>query len=207
MRILCIEPGLKNIIWSFVDINNKNDINFNDIQFDFIDLQYEKCTVDTTCCKKAIFSIPEGEFICCKEHGEIFVEKKRLKVKNFSQIAEKIIIELQELEKNYLKDIDYVLVENQLNSDSKVKNICIIIFSYFLTKQFKTILFNPTVKSIDVDKKKMEIIDRKNASGKKILEILPKIYKKKLINNSKLYDIADLLLQTIYFFKHSEEKI
>lgn len=145
-KVIAWDIGLKNLSYCILQKNGEGSLtkhNYTVVDWEIINLYPEDSTYHTcigltkknkTCGKKATYS--KGDEFYCKTHSPTDgtkSKKKKVKNRNPFEYARRIKMELDK--RPELRDVDYVIIENQPALVNPImKTVQIIILSYFSFK-------------------------------------------------------------------------
>ena len=208
MKILCLDPGQKNLGYAIVWIDNtKGEITYNVIKFGCIDVngsdEFKPCK--NTSFK---FNFDEGEMkYCCDYHKYLIGGDKKEK-----KIDEKCKILIKKFDKIFNDDeYDCVIIENQPSFRAPtIKSISMIIMTYFCMKKNDVEFQNPICKMFgkkisDELTKSQKYKQTKSFTGIICENILNKDLMDVIRCNKKIDDITDSICHCIAYY-HKKTK-
>lgn len=219
--ILSIDVGIKNLGLCLMRIDNKKNIEEIIIwkTLSLIENKSEICNgvlKNGKLCKSQGKYKYEDKYYCMKHKcdGSILSKKEKASDIDIITLGRNIKYELDELLKDISINIDYVLIENQISTlASRMKTIQGMIIQYFIIRDIKTIDVVSSQNKLKLLKeydnveniKKTSYTERKKLGinlTNRILESNEKLSKNKELFKGKKDDLADALLQAIYYIKY-----
>lgn len=219
--VLSIDVGIKNLGVCLMRIDNKKDIEEIIIwkTLSLIENKTEICSgvlKNGKLCKSQGKYKYEGNCYCMKHKcdGSILSKKEKASDIDIITLGRNIKYELDELLKDISINIDYVLIENQISTlASRMKTIQGMIVQYFIIRDIKNIDVVSSQNKLKLLKeydnveniKKTSYTERKKLGinlTNRILESNEKLSKNKELFIGKKDDLADALLQAIYYIKY-----
>ena len=219
--ILSIDVGIKNLGVCLMRIDNKKNIEEIIIwkTLSLIENKSEICSgvlKNGKLCKSQGKYKYEDNYYCMKHKcdGSILNKKEKASAIDIISLGRNIKYELDELLKNISINIDYVIIENQISTlASRMKTIQGMIIQYFIIKDIKNIDVVSSQNKLKLLKeydnveniKKTSYTERKKLGinlTNRILDSNEKLSKNKELFTGKKDDLADALLQAIYYIKY-----
>ena len=220
MIVLSIDCGIKNLAFCVYDTSNKKILlwkNVNTIEeADCSDIVCKENNKNGKVCnKKGKYRCEDGKFVCkrhCKncqnlESNTLFTELKNVKSMN---ILDKCAAVAECLKRVYPElrstNFDNVYIENQPRFNPSLKNISMLIFSFFIIKEHTNIKFinaklKNKIKGLPTfglnpnsyrNRKKLAVLQTKH-----LLEINNSEYLTFFEQNKKQDDLCDSFLQAL----------
>lgn len=206
MKVLALDPGIKNLGWTIIEKNDdaqSDEINL--LNFGIINLnEVPKCDL---CDKPSFyFSFDDLEMkYCCDSHKESFEGVKTIKNKTFGELTDFLIKKCDDHFKNV--EYDVVILENQpafLNPH--MKSVQMILFTYFKINGKKIIMQNASTKfySKKFEKKKDGKTNNTYRLGKKFsidcaCALLSKNDFLRMKEYGKMDDLCDCINHSVAF--------
>lgn len=219
--IFSIDVGIKNLGVCLMRIDNKKNIEEIIIwkTLSLIENKSEICSgvlKNGKLCKSQGKYKYEDNYYCMKHKcdGSILNKKEKASAIDIISLGRNIKYELDELLKNISINIDYVIIENQISTlASRMKTIQGMIIQYFIIKDIKNIDVVSSQNKLKLLKeydnveniKKTSYTERKKLGinlTNRILDSNEKLSKNKELFTGKKDDLADALLQAIYYIKY-----
>lgn len=219
--ILSIDVGIKNLGVCLMLINDKKEIDEIIIwkTISLIENNSEICSgvlKNGKSCKSQGKYKYEDNYYCMKHKcdGSILTNKMKASDIDIITLGRNIKRELDELLKDISINIDYVLIENQISTlATRMKTIQGMIIQYFIIKDIKNIDVVSSQNKLKLLKeydnveniKKTSYTERKKLGinlTNRILDSTEKLSKNKALFIGKKDDLADALLQAIYYIKY-----
>ena len=203
MYILSIDVGIKNLAHCLLNVV---DSSYTILAWDSIDLSKDYIIYcnNSNCNNLAKCSLNNINY--CQKHSKSLHNTKNVDQIKVSDISlPKIGLKLKE---NYDKifnntKIDIVIIENQLSPlASRMKTLQGMITQYFIDNNVTNIEYiSATNKLKEYSDKKMSYNERKKLSVQTVKDKLKDSWLEYFIKNKKKDDLADTLLQALFYIK------
>ena len=220
--LLSIDVGIKNLGICLLEIDSKRNIE-KIIKWKTISLINDKKEIcggklkNGNNCKCIGKYKSEDKYYCIKhkENDSILEKNKKAGDIDIITLGRNIKLELDKLLEEDKNKIDYIIIENQISTlASRMKTIQGMIIQYFILRNIENIDIVSSQNKLKLLKEYENIENIKKTSysvrkkmginlTNKILESNEKLSKSKELFIGKKDDLADSLLQALYYIKHN----